>query len=249
METRRPRRVWTYATRASRLHGISGIQSPKNGMFPQNSSANGLWQRAETQAPVSASAAPTTFPVDDNRLSCDPSALLDVPEVPALPRTADQKAGRPTARLIIRGKPKNYTDEERTLRRERMREINARRNGPTPTLQCNTAISRIKVSPWPRSMTLSRVAGATLGNRSRSPWPGSRIRAKVLRVCAAHVADPYAQRYHFWNNYATSSRFLNGTASLVRRPPPGNLSDAVLVGGTAIAIHAGIGSPSTPITF
>jgi hypothetical protein len=21
---------------------------------------------------------------------------------------------------------------------------------------------------------------------------------KVLRVCQAHVADPYAQRYHFW---------------------------------------------------
>lgn len=28
------------------------------------------------------------------------------------------------------------------------------------------------------------------------------IRDKVLRVCAAHVADPYAQRYHFWKHYA-----------------------------------------------
>jgi hypothetical protein len=28
------------------------------------------------------------------------------------------------------------------------------------------------------------------------------IREKVLRVCAAHIADPYAQRYHFWNHYA-----------------------------------------------
>lgn len=25
---------------------------------------------------------------------------------------------------------------------------------------------------------------------------------KVLRVCAAHAHDPYAQRYHFWNHYA-----------------------------------------------
>lgn len=25
---------------------------------------------------------------------------------------------------------------------------------------------------------------------------------KVLRVCQAHVADPYAQRYHFWMHYA-----------------------------------------------
>ena len=24
---------------------------------------------------------------------------------------------------------------------------------------------------------------------------------KVLRVCRAHVADPYAQRYHFWKTY------------------------------------------------
>jgi len=25
---------------------------------------------------------------------------------------------------------------------------------------------------------------------------------KVLRVCQAHVADPYAQRYHFWKQHA-----------------------------------------------
>ena len=25
---------------------------------------------------------------------------------------------------------------------------------------------------------------------------------KVLRVCQAHVDDPYAQRYHFWKHYA-----------------------------------------------
>lgn len=25
---------------------------------------------------------------------------------------------------------------------------------------------------------------------------------KALRVCQAHVADPYAQRYHFWKQYA-----------------------------------------------
>ena len=25
---------------------------------------------------------------------------------------------------------------------------------------------------------------------------------KVLRVCVAHVADPFAQRYHFWKHYA-----------------------------------------------
>jgi hypothetical protein len=28
------------------------------------------------------------------------------------------------------------------------------------------------------------------------------IREKVLRVCEAHIADPAAQRYHFWIHYA-----------------------------------------------
>ena len=25
---------------------------------------------------------------------------------------------------------------------------------------------------------------------------------KILKVCAAKIADPYAQRYHLWNYYA-----------------------------------------------
>ena len=28
------------------------------------------------------------------------------------------------------------------------------------------------------------------------------LREKILRVCAARVSDPYAQRYHFWKYYA-----------------------------------------------
>ena len=28
------------------------------------------------------------------------------------------------------------------------------------------------------------------------------IMEKVLRVCEAHANDPYAQRYHFWRDYA-----------------------------------------------
>jgi len=27
------------------------------------------------------------------------------------------------------------------------------------------------------------------------------LRARILRVCAAHLSDPFAQRYHFWNHY------------------------------------------------
>lgn len=28
------------------------------------------------------------------------------------------------------------------------------------------------------------------------------ILEKILRVCQAHVTDPYAQCYHFWKHYA-----------------------------------------------
>jgi len=28
------------------------------------------------------------------------------------------------------------------------------------------------------------------------------VREKVLHICAAHTKDPYAQRYHFWKQYA-----------------------------------------------
>jgi hypothetical protein len=29
---------------------------------------------------------------------------------------------------------------------------------------------------------------------------------KVARVCQAHIADSYAQRYHFWYHYAQAHR-------------------------------------------
>ena len=32
------------------------------------------------------------------------------------------------------------------------------------------------------------------------------IMEKVLRVCEAHVDDPFAQRYHFWKHYAERPR-------------------------------------------
>ncbi len=28
------------------------------------------------------------------------------------------------------------------------------------------------------------------------------VMEKVLQVCQAHIVDPYAQRYHFWKQYA-----------------------------------------------
>jgi len=49
-----------------------------------------------------------------------------------------------------------------------------------------------------------------IGRGQRQDWAQLRqaaladrgILEKVLRICAAHVEDPYAQRYHFWKHYA-----------------------------------------------
>ncbi len=49
-----------------------------------------------------------------------------------------------------------------------------------------------------------------IGRGQRPAWEALRsavllhavIREKVLRVCAARVSDPAAQRFHFWNLYA-----------------------------------------------
>jgi len=49
-----------------------------------------------------------------------------------------------------------------------------------------------------------------IGRGSRRDWAALRVAAdadrsllaKILRVCAAKVADPYEQRYHLWKYHA-----------------------------------------------
>jgi hypothetical protein len=49
-----------------------------------------------------------------------------------------------------------------------------------------------------------------IGRGARKDWAALRTAAlgdraileKILRVCQAHISDPYAQRYHFWKHYA-----------------------------------------------
>ena len=126
--------------------------------------------------------------------------------LPKCPHCQEPLTKTQVARLLASlsaGKPKNYTDEERTLRRERMREINARRKGFGST----TAMPHRHLTH--QDFTLAAIDDVIARGR-RDAWESLQaalgrdraIRAKVLRVCAAHVADPYAQRYHFWNNYA-----------------------------------------------
>jgi len=49
---------------------------------------------------------------------------------------------------------------------------------------------------------IARGRFADWGRLRRALLADQSVRNSVLRVCAAHVADPYAQRYHFWKRYA-----------------------------------------------
>lgn len=59
-----------------------------------------------------------------------------------------------------------------------------------------------------RGLTLAAVDDV-ISRGNRQDWAELReavladrtILEKVLRVCRAHVADPRAQRYHFWVHY------------------------------------------------
>lgn len=58
-------------------------------------------------------------------------------------------------------------------------------------------------------LTLAAIDGL-IARGKREDWAELRKAAladrtvleKILRVCQAHVSDPYAQRYHFWKHYA-----------------------------------------------
>ncbi len=60
-----------------------------------------------------------------------------------------------------------------------------------------------------QELTLAAIDDVIARGR-RSDWAELRqvlladksVREKVLRICAVRVADPYAQRYHFWKCYA-----------------------------------------------
>jgi hypothetical protein len=102
------------------------------------------------------------------------------------------------------GKAKNFSEAERALRRERMKTINARR-----------AAAAFDTGMRHRHLNHSRFTLAAIDDvidrGQRESWASllaavdasPEIRSRVLRVCEAHVSDDFAQRYHFWNNYAS----------------------------------------------
>jgi hypothetical protein len=102
------------------------------------------------------------------------------------------------------GKTKNYSEAERALRRDRMKVVNARR-----------ALALLGTGMTHRHLNHSRFTLAAIDDvidrGKRDSWAlllkavdaSHETRNRVLRVCAAHISDEYAQRYHFWNNYAS----------------------------------------------
>lgn len=102
------------------------------------------------------------------------------------------------------GKPKHFTKAERARRRERMKAVNARR-----------AVASFRTGMSHRHLNHGRFTLAAIDDvidrGQRESWASllaavdavPEIRSRVLRVCAAHESDNYAQRYHFWNNYAS----------------------------------------------
>jgi hypothetical protein len=102
------------------------------------------------------------------------------------------------------GKAKNFSETERALRRERMKAMNARR-----------AAASFRTGMRHRHLNDNRLTLAAIDDvierGQRESWAflfaavdsSPEIRSRVLRVCEAHISDNFAQRYHFWNNYAS----------------------------------------------
>jgi hypothetical protein len=126
--------------------------------------------------------------------------------MPTCPHCKEALTKKEVARLLASlsaGKAKNYSQAERATRRERMRVINARRKN----LRLSTGMAHRHLTH--QDFTLAAIDDV-IGRGRREAWESLRdvlvkypeIRAKVVRVCSVHLGDPYAQRYHFWNNYA-----------------------------------------------
>jgi len=112
-----------------------------------------------------------------------------------------------TARMLASlsaGKAKNFSEDERALRRKRMKAINSRRMAAS----FGTGMRHRHLNHG--SLTLAAIDDV-IERGQRESWASllaavdasPEIRSRVLRVCAARVSDDFAQRYHFWNNYAS----------------------------------------------
>jgi hypothetical protein len=102
------------------------------------------------------------------------------------------------------GKKKNFSEAERSLRRERMKAINARRSEAVfDTGMRHRHLNHSRFSLAAIDDVIDRGQRQSWASLLAAVDASPEIRARVLRVCEAHVSDEFAQRYHFWNNYAS----------------------------------------------
>ena len=127
-----------------------------------------------------------------------------LPKCPHCRNTLTRKQAARMLASLSAGKAKNFSETERALRRERMKAMNARRTAAA----FDTGMRH-------RHLNHSRFTLAAIDDvidrGKRESWASllaavdasPEIRSRVLRVCEAHLPDNFAQRYHFWNNYAS----------------------------------------------
>ena len=130
--------------------------------------------------------------------------MAALPKCPHCRNTLTRKQAARMLASLSAGKAKNFSEAERALRRGRMQTINARR-----------AAAAFGTGMRHRNLNHSRFTLAAIDDvidrGQRESWgfllaavdASPEIRSRVLRVCKAHMADDLAQRYHFWNNYAS----------------------------------------------
>jgi hypothetical protein len=127
--------------------------------------------------------------------------------LPCCPHCRSTLTRKQAARMLASlsaGKAKNFSETERALRRERMKAMNARRAAAT----FRTSMKHRHLND--NSLTLAAIDDV-IERGQRESWAflfaavdsSPEIRSRVLRVCEAHISDNFAQRYHFWNNYAS----------------------------------------------
>ena len=128
--------------------------------------------------------------------------------LPRCPHCRRPLTRKQTARLLASlsaGRPKNYSDAERAARRDRMRAINERRRAVGKgTGMRHRHLNHSRYSLAAIDDVIDRGRREAWGSLLAAVRASPEVRTRVLRVCAAHIADPYAQRYHFWHHYASS---------------------------------------------
>jgi hypothetical protein len=128
-----------------------------------------------------------------------------LPKCPHCRNTLTRKQAARLLASLSAGKTKNYSEAERALRRERMKAINTRRTADvfdTGMRHRNLNHSRFTLAAI--DDVIDRGQRESWGFLLTAVDASPEIRSRVLRVCKPHASDDFAQRYHFWNNYASN---------------------------------------------